>query len=96
MRSVKCKVLELKADNFPHPIFQRHPTRSFHIVGNMEGSSCWSKPILETCIFAKGRVSSHHSNVAGKGGALLDDDAEMAQQVSVENQLLVRSGLIEG
>lgn len=59
----------------------------------MEGNSCLSKPILETCVFAKGRVNFHHSNIAGTGWVLPESDVEMAQQVSAENQLLVLSRL---
>lgn len=35
----------------------------------MEGNSCWSKPILETRLFAKGRANFHHNKVAGTGRA---------------------------
>lgn len=62
----------------------------------MEGNSCWSKPILETRIFAKGRINFHHNNVAGTRWALPHDNVEMAQQVSAENQLSVLGGLIKG
>lgn len=98
MRSVKCKILALQGDSFPHTVrlFQTHNTRSFHIAGNMEGNSCWSKPILESCVFAKGRVNFDHNSGAGTGRALPDDDVEMAQQVSAENQVLVFCRLTEG
>ena len=68
--------------------------RSFHIVGHMEGNSCWSKPILETHVFSKGRAGFHHNKVAGTGQAPPDSNAEMVQQVSAENQLLVLGRLL--
>lgn len=58
----------------------------------MEGNGCWSKPILETCIFAEGRVNFPNNNVAGIGWAWSENSVEIVQQVSAENQLSLLHG----
>lgn len=91
------EVGSLKGERFPHPVrwFSTPNTRSFHTVGHVEGNSCWSKPILETRVFSKGRARFHHNKVAGTGQARPDSNAEMVQQVSAENQLLVLGWLLQ-